>query len=295
MRITIDILKKYFVLNERYPALNNDIKLFEEKYPNGIEFLDLTVNDFFTIERFHLFYRYLDLNAEEKDHYRKICEIDDDSSNFWDSTKIIKSNSIVRSSSVTSSKFVSDSKDIFKSNKVYNSESILKSHEILNSKKISNSSKVINSSDVDDSFNIQNCNHIGWSRNLLNSNYIEDSGYVYNSNNTNGTYCSGFLSNCNYCLFCSGLSDKSYYIFNKQVGQNIYEKYREELLERLSIETSDIIIVNDFTALEQHTSISNRLDNIFNGLSDDFFEWVKTLPNYDDFLANSIFFKKGRK
>ncbi len=295
MKITVDILKKCLILNENYLTLNNCIKFFEEKYPQGIEFLDLKLDDFFTIERFHLFYRYLDLNAEEKKHYRKICEIDDSSTNFWDSTKIVKSESVVRSSSVTDSKFISDSRDIFKSYKVYNSTSILKSHEILSSGKISNSSKIINSSDIDDSFNIQNCNHVGWSRNLLNSNYVEDSGYVYNSNNINGVYCSGFLNNCNYCLFCSGLSDKSYYIFNKQVGQNLYEKYREDLLERLSIETSDIIVVNDFTALEQHTSISNRLDNIFNGLSDDFFEWVKTLPNYEDFLAESIFFKKGRE
>ena len=294
-RFLLKIMKITAELLEQYDIDEENRSFIKENYPNGIEFLELVGQRKLGLNQLHLYYKYFDLNEEEVKFYKNICSIDDESEKCWYSNNIEKSVMVSYSSEVKNSIRIKNSKKVSLSNWVSNSEEIYDCTEVFNSNCINNSTKIVDSFDVADSFNIQNCKHIGWSRNLINCSFVEESAFVYNSEKVKEIYFSGFLNNCNYCLFCSGLTDCNYYIFNVQVEQSVYEYWRELLLEQLNAELGNMIVVKEYTDEGNPVITTRRFDQIFDGLSDEFYKWVQTIPHFDENKFSIIFFKDFKK
>lgn len=115
---------------------------------------------------------------------------------------------------------------------------------------INNSYFVFEANKIDESY---------YSSTLKNSSFVVDSMFVWNSqylyenidcyNMYNTFFCknsylskfSYFLDNCNncsYCIWCTNLVNKEYYLFNKPISQEIYNEFKQKL--------SDYKFLNEF-------------------------------------------------
>ena len=285
MKITVDLLK-------RYNACKQGIDFMQANYPNGAEAIEIMKTKNVPLEFLHFGRKYLDLNDEEIQLYKQICKIDDNSRYIWYSNDVSNSTGLMCAHHVNNSSFIHDSFQIDNSNHIYNSNHISNCNNVAHSTNITNSNKILESHDISESNDVARSNLISWSSAILNSFLLEDCSFIYKSDNLKDCHFCGFMKNAKHCLFCTELKDVEYYIFNHEVSPSIYEKYREELLLQLQAETPSMInISNTKHTAEERIKLSARFDNIFNGLSDIFYGWIGTLPNYSDEVFINLFFK----
>ena len=285
MRITVDLLKQY-------NACKQGIDFMQANYPNGAEAIEIMQREDVPLEFLHFGRQYLDVNDEEIQLYKQICRIDDNSHNVWYSNDVNNSTGLMHTHHVNNSSFVRDSFQINNSNYIYNSSNISNCDNVAHSTNIKDSNKILESHDIAESNDVARSNFISWSSAILNSFLLEDCSFIYKSDNLKDCHFCGFMKNSKHCLFCTELEDQEYYIFNHKVSPSVYEKYREDLLLQLQAENPCMINVfhTKYTA-EARFELSARFDNIFNGLSDIFYGWVSTLPNYSDEVFINLFFK----
>lgn len=285
MRITVDLLK-------RYNACKQSIDFMQANYPNGAEAIEIMQRKDIPLHFLHFGRQYLDVNDEEIQLYKQICRIDDKSRYIWYSNDVSNSTGLMNAHYVNNSSFVRDSFQINNSNHIYNSNNVSNCNDIAHSTNIKDSNKILESHDIAESNDVARSNFISWSSAILNSLLLEDCSFIYKSDNLNDCHFCGFIKNSKHCLFCTELEDKEYYIFNHEVSPTVYEKYREELLLQLQAETPCMINVfsTKYTA-EERFELSTRFDTVFNGLSDAFYGWIGTLPNYSDEVFINLFFK----
>ena len=285
MRITVDLLK-------RYNACKQSIDFMQANYPNGAEAIEIMQRKDIPLHFLHFGRQYLDVNDEEIQLYKQICRIDDKSRYIWYSNDVSNSTGLMNAHHVNNSSFVRDSFQINNSNHIYNSNNISNCDDIAHSTNVKDSNKILESHDIAESNDVARSNFISWSSAILNSLLLEDCSFIYKSDNLNDCHFCGFIKNSKHCLFCTELEDKEYYIFNHEVSPTVYEKYREELLLQLQAETPCMINVfsTKYTA-EERFELSTRFDTVFNGLSDAFYGWIGTLPNYSDEVFINLFFK----
>ena len=285
MRITVDLLK-------RYNACKQSIDFMQANYPNGAEAIEIMQRKDIPLHFLHFGRQYLDVNDEEIQLYKQICRIDDKSRYIWYSNDVSNSTGLMNAHHVNNSSFVRDSFQINNSNHIYNSNNISNCDDIAHSTNIKDSNKILESHDIAESNDVARSNFVSWSSAILNSLLLEDCSFIYKSDNLNDCHFCGFIKNSKHCLFCTELKDKEYYIFNHEVSPTVYEKYREELLLQLQAETPCMINVfsTKYTA-EERFELSTRFDTVFNGLSDAFYGWIGTLPNYSDEVFINLFFK----
>ena len=285
MRITVDLLK-------RYNACKQSIDFMQANYPNGAEAIEIMQRKDIPLHFLHFGRQYLDVNDEEIQLYKQICRIDDKSRYIWYSNDVSNSTGLMNAHHVNNSSFVRDSFQINNSNHIYNSNNISNCDDIAHSTNIKNSNKILESHDIAESNDVARSNFISWSSAILNSLLLEDCSFIYKSDNLNDCHFCGFIKNSKHCLFCTELEDKEYYIFNHEVSPTVYEKYREELLLQLQAETPCMInVFSTKYAAEERFELSTRFDTVFNGLSDAFYGWIGTLPNYSDEVFINLFFK----
>lgn len=285
MRITVDLLK-------RYNACKQSIEFMQANYPDGAEAIEIMQRKDIPLHFLHFGRQYLDLNDEEIQLYKQICKIDDNSRHIWYSNDVNNSIGLMHAHHVSNSSFVRDSFQINNSKHIYNSNNISNCDDIAHSTNIKDSNKILESHDIAESNDVARSNFISWSSAILNSFLLEDCSFIYKSDNLKDCHFCGFIKNSKHCLFCTELKDKEYYIFNHEVNPTVYEKYREELLLQLQAETPCMINVfsTKYTA-EERFELSARFDNVFNGLSEAFYGWIGTLPNYSDEVFINLFFK----
>ena len=285
MRITVDLLK-------RYNACKQSIDFMQANYPNGAEAIEIMQREDIPLHFLHFGRQYLDVNDEAIQLYKQICRIDDKSRYIWYSNDVSNSTGLMNAHHVNNSSFVRDSFQINNSNHIYNSNNISNCDDIAHSTNIKDSNKILESHDIAESNDVARSNFVSWSSAILNSLLLEDCSFIYKSDNLNDCHFCGFIKNSKHCLFCTELEDKEYYIFNHEVSPTVYEKYREELLLQLQAETPCMINVfsTKYTA-EERFELSTRFDTVFNGLSDAFYGWIGTLPNYSDEVFINLFFK----
>lgn len=285
MRITVDLLK-------RYNACKQSIDFMQANYPNGAEAIEIMQRKDIPLHFLHFGRQYLDVNDEEIQLYKQICRIDDKSRYIWYSNDVSNSTGLMNAHHVNNSSFVRDSFQINNSNHIYNSNNISNCDDIAHSTNIKDSNKILESHDIAESNDVARSNFISWSSSILNSFLLEDCSFIYKSDNLNDCHFCGFIKNSKHCLFCTELKDKEYYIFNHEVSPTVYEKYREELLLQLQAETPCMInVFSTKYSAEERFELSTRFDTVFNGLSDAFYGWIGTLPNYSDEVFINLFFK----
>lgn len=285
MRITVDLLK-------RYNACKQSIDFMQANYPNGAEAIEIMQRKDIPLHFLHFGRQYLDVSDEEIQLYKQICRIDDKSRYIWYSNDVSNSTGLMHAHHVSNSSFVRDSFQINNSKHIYNSNNISNCNDIAHSTNIKDSNKILESHDIAESNDVARSNFISWSSAILNSLLLEDCSFIYKSDNLKDCHFCGFIKNSKHCLFCTELEDKEYYIFNHEVSPTVYEKCREELLLQLQAETPCMINVfsTKYTA-EERFELSVRFDNVFNGLSEAFYGWIGTLPNYSDEVFINLFFK----
>ena len=288
MKITLELLKKY-------GAEESLIKLIEENGLDGAPLIKVIDAEDLEVENLYFLKKYFTLEEEEKQKFCERLQLTN-SKNVWNS-KVVEN-----SSAVMESRYVSDSFNVRYSSEVSNSHHIFRSHNIegsnnvVDSDNVNGSELVVESDNVFMSEQIAYSTDINWCENIMFSKALEDCGYVYNSSNLEDSYFCGFMKDSNHCLFCNNLENKEYYIFNEEVEKDVFAKVMEDLRERLQSEEPRMIeVLEDQYMADKRFSLGRRFDNVFRGLSKDFYGWIGTLPNYSDDKFIELFFKDRLK
>ena len=286
---------------EKNKACENGKKWFAKYFPEGAELTEILQHRSvrFSPEFLHWGYNHLVSTPEERELY-------------WQAIKVNceKRDTIFESDNVVDSEYIS------KSSKVENSEYVFSSKKVTNSQTIVTSENVENSEDIFASSFIQDSNHIINSQNTTNSSYISSSTFVIDShdlvngeNIENSAFLAGFSkgqveniknsyfifngANLNNCLFCSNLFNKEFYLFNKPISQSIYTQIVTQLSKLLK--GYHMCIIQESWPEKQipinMPSMQQNFSKIWGELPQDFFEWLKTLPNYSEDIVKNIFFK----
>ena len=92
-------------------------------------------------------------------------------------------------------------------------------------------------------------------------------------------------------MFCDGVEDVEYYIFNQQIDkerykmlEKQYKKYIDGLLEFVSDWPSELVSAT-------YCAPTLRFDDWYHSIPTKFWKWARTLPGYDSmFLYNMTMF-----
>lgn len=222
-----------------------------------------------------------------------------------DSHIILSSFCIDSSSRVRDSENVSNSKYIAFSKDIKNSERVYASSNVENSQYISASFNVLDSTEVKDSSKIQ------YSQNVFNSGEVLDCYGVYSCKEVEGSlgifnistgkeiYFSTDLENCSYCLFCSGLKNKKFFLFNQEIDSKDWFVIKELLLTEWSKEDKNfykVVSFEDddkkwygFKTFNYSASLSYVAQrDFFQGLSLKFLKYIRSMPYYNEWLLYQI-------
>ena len=89
-------------------------------------------------------------------------------------------------------------------------------------------------------------------------------------------------------MFCDGLEDAEYHLFNKPVDKKYYElfekqylKYLTEALDFVREWPEDMIVTASVTP-------TRKFDDWYHPISPRFWKWVRTLPGFDSMLVYNI-------
>lgn len=293
MQITLKEIDRYY-MPRHYRTK------FQQLFPNGATTTELLTNSQVPLDILHWVKKYIQLTPEENQLYLKRCEINGHCSSVWYSSKVENSQAVYYCTQVKSSMDVRDSENVVKS------QHIGSSSVIENSQYISTSHNISNSFHIQDSQNLNNCEFcvlttdskfskmiyksttIAWSQNIHLCSEIEDSQYIYDAHKARDAYFCGRCYNIKHCLFCSDLSNTEYQIFNTPVSPSEFEFWKQQLLEMLLAEQPTMIRYKD-DALDGYLEINDMLNNVFDGLSQLFYKWLKSVPYYTEEKMLSVF------
>lgn len=241
---------------------------------------------------------YVGMTPLEVEKFEEVFEITD--SHIILSSFCIDSSSRVRDSeNVSNSKYIAFSKDIKNSERVYASSNVENSHyisisfnvlgstEVKDSSKIQYSQNIFNSSEVLDCYAVYSCKE------------VEDSSGIFNVSTGKEIYFSTDLENCSYCLFCSGLKDKKFYLFNQEIGSKDWFIIKELLLNKWSEEDKNLYKVISFEDDDKkwygfktfnYSAILSYVAqrDFFQSLSSKFLKYIRSMPYYNDWLLYQI-------
>lgn len=241
---------------------------------------------------------YVGMTPLEVEKFEEVFEITD--SHIILSSFCIDSSSRVRDSeNVSNSKYIAFSKDIKNSERVYASSNVensqyisvsfnvLGSTEVKDSSKIQYSQNIFNSSEVLDCYAVYSCKE------------VEDSSGIFNVSTGKEIYFSTDLENCSYCLFCSGLKDKKFYLFNQEIDSKDWFIIKELLLNKWSEEDKKLYKVISFEDDDKKwygfktfnysatlSYVAQR--DFFQSLSSKFLKYIRSMPCYNDWLLYQI-------
>lgn len=241
---------------------------------------------------------YVGMEPLEVEKFEEVFEITD--SHIILSSFCIDSSSRVRDSeNVSNSKYIAFSKDIKNSKRVYsssnveNSQYISASFNVLDSAEVKDSSKIRYSQNVFNSGEITNCYGVYFCKE------VEGSLGIFNVSTGKEIYFSTDLENCSYCLFCSGLKDKKFYLFNQEISSKDWFVIKELLLSEWSEEDKNLYKVISFEdddkswygfkASNYSASLSYVAQrDFFQGLSSKFLKYIRSMPYYNEWLLYQI-------
>ncbi len=273
---------------EKYNACESGKKLFDRLYPNGVEINTLLDNRHIPLEVLHWGAEFLPVSDNELEKYYKRINVIN-CEDCQKSYNIQESKHIYRCSNVENSEFVKLSSNIVRSNHITNCQHIEKSELIKDSSDINNCDLIINGKTIRDSYNIANSSDIRDCQNLSNCRNLMNCHTLYNSTLCENSGFSSFLMGCHKVLFCSSISAQSFMLFNKPISKRIFDNLWEDFLNRMNNEHIDMIMINS-SNLYFEGETQHNFQIMFNSLSDDFKKWIKTLPNYDNFVMYEITF-----
>ena len=218
--ITVELLRKY-------NACEEGIRYIERFYPNGAEIIDIIRDKHIPKEILHWGRRHLTVSLEELAAYCVACEIED-SENYWYSVKVKNSQYVVKSKNVLDSRSVFESSDIVNCIDVVGTDDAENSSQIFYSSMVSDSQKTYKGTNITSSTNVCNSMLIARSENVIDSNTVFDSSEIIKSKMVSSSHFCQDCTNIDHCMFCEGLSDAKYFIFNQPVDPNNYELFEKQ-------------------------------------------------------------------
>lgn len=241
---------------------------------------------------------YVGMEPLEVEKFEEVFEITD--SHIILSSFCIDSSSRVRDSeNVSNSKYIAFSKDIKNSERVYASSNVENSHyisvsfNILGSAEVKDSSKIRYSQNVFNSSEILNCYGV------YSCKEVEDSLGIFNVSTGKEIYFSTDLENCSYCLFCSGIKDKKFCLFNQEIDSKDWFVIKELLLNEWSEEDKNLYKVISFEDDDKSwygfktfnysatlSYVAQR--DFFQSLSSKFLKYIRSIPYYNEWLLYQI-------
>lgn len=241
---------------------------------------------------------YVGMTPLEVEKFEEVFEITD--SHIILSSFCIDSSSRVQDSeNVSNSKYIAFSKDIKNSERVYASSNVENSHYISVSFNVLGSTEVKDSSKIQYSQNVFNSEEISNCYGVYSCKEVEDSLGIFNVSTGKEIYFSTDLENCSYCLFCSGLKDKKFYLFNQEIGSKDWFIIKELLLNKWSEEDKNLYKVISFEDDDKKwygfktfnysatlSYVAQR--DFFQSLSSKFLEYIRSMPYYNDWLLYQI-------
>lgn len=278
MFLTVDILK------ERR-ACEKGINFVKKFYPNGVELSEIIQNRDIPKEFLHWGFSHLDATDEEIKLYEKVLDITN-TTGYFESEKVSDSQQVRFSSEIENSKDIYRSKKVKNSNSIYLSNNIEDSSNINKSSFCINSEIILNSTNVTDSTMVVNSNCIIRSNSIIKSSFVTESTCIIDSSNIEGCNFLMGCSNMRDSIFCLGLDGKEYYLFNKPVSKIMYENVNFQFSKYITLPLRMISINNENLVSTQ----VNNFSKFFENLQNDFWQWVKTLPNYDPEILYSMTF-----
>ena len=242
---------------------------------------------------------YVGMEPLEVEKFEETFEITD--SHIILSSFCIDSSSRVRDSeNVSNSKYIAFSKDIKNSERVYASSNVensqyisasfnvLGSAEVKDSSKIRHSQNVFNSSEVLDCYGVYSCKE------------VEGSLVIFNVSTGQEIYFSTDLEDCSYCLFCSGLKNKKFCLFNQEIDSRDWFVIKELLLNEWSEENESLYKIvsfeddnNEWCGFRYLSKTDTNFSyvaqrNFFQGLSSKFLKYIRSMPYYNEWLLYQI-------
>lgn len=246
--------------------------------PEEITLVELCNNQDLTIEELWLLHDYYTyhLNEEDTIAFNKRCEISNSVSIFH-SKRISDSNVVSESKDVKNSSQISSSERVANSEIVFNSHDVESSQIIASSDYIENSSNIAGSVNITDSKNVCNSSFVFRSTDIFDSKEVNDCQIIFNSEGVSECAFSNKLKNCHHCLFCNEVTDGEYLVFNKPVPQWHFDMIRKRLA---SFKLSPSLMKFDINIWLESAILTNPTHR-FDQYPDSFWEWVKTLPNFN--------------
>lgn len=242
---------------------------------------------------------YVGMEPLEVEKFEETFEITD--SHIILSSFCIDSSSRVQDSeNISNSKCVAFSKDVKNSEKVYSSENVENSHHINFSLNILNSTEIHDSSKVRYSQNVFNSDEISNCYGVYSCEEVGDSLGIFNISTGKEIYFSSDLEDCSYCLFCSGLKNKKFFLFNQEIDSKDWFVIKELLLNEWSEEDESLYKVTSFEddnnewcgfryLSKTDTNFSYVAQrNFFQGLSSKFLKYIRSMPYYNEWLLYQI-------
>lgn len=210
--------------------------------------------------------------------------------------RVINSTDVRESDVVVNSNKISCSRNVFSSNNVTDSEEVVGGKSVKSSKQIFHSSfvekseKIVASSNVTDSTNVVNSVSIANCTNIWRGAQCFDSSEITGGRN---------LENCFFCLecadsknllFCRGLTGVEYHIFNKPVSKRQFDLFcnqYKELMHYLFIFAEEW---PEDSAKSEAPALNARFTRWYESIDEEFWQWARTLPNYDPMVLYTITF-----
>lgn len=230
------------------------------------------------IEILHWGHKYLNLTDEQLEKYRKICNIQK-GKYIYDSINIKNSSFISDSRSVHNSNHIMHATEVDLSDHIYTSNQVKNCSHLYQSNTVHDSEYIIGSNNINDSFGLQQCAR------------VDESGFSYKcEDGSNIFFCAG-CKDLTFGLFCSETSGQSK-LFNKDypfihlIG--IINEFCEKWLPLLKEEVKK----RKYPVIDGHYGERIGLWEFFEVMPNEFVDWVKSLPGYDDMLVYRITMNK---
>lgn len=274
---------------KRARACRQGIEFFNRHFPNGAEMIDVINYPTTSSSFLHWGYLHLSPNETEVAAYYERLGVKNSRCVFM-SEEVEGSSFINHSHHIKNSSTISNSNVIESSIAVGGSDYVEDSSRIFNSKYVYNSSKVYGSSNVNDSSNVVDGVYIVESKDVVNCKVASESSQIRDCNNVTDVIFSSGIEESSHMMFCIGQTGKEYMLFNKPVSQKQFELVKKQYK---SFMTDELVLAKDWGSMDgclTYPMIEKNIRKYYENISDKFWDWVKTLPNYDPFVLYTITF-----
>ena len=270
-------------------ACEAGVKWFERHFPQGAELTEVIKHPSLPSEFLHWGYHYLQPNEKEKIGYWAKAKIEcDNPQTISDSLEVINSDNVLHSRHVDNSHYICASKKVSNSEVIQSGREVKNSQWIFDGKYIENSQKVFCSNAVVNSFNISKSEQVGDCTNILESKRIKNSSFITDSADIENSY---FLNNCQNIsngLFCDGINERKHCLFNIAVTEEIFEQTKKDLLALLKNWEMSLVPNWGKKKIPLDFPLAAEPEMYYKKLPSEFFNWVQTLPGYDEDILFNI-------